>query len=212
MARSKTSRQWLKAHFSDPFVIKAQQQGYRSRAVFKLMEIQQKDAIVKPGMTVIDLGAAPGGWCQLLTKWTGKNGRVIALDILPIVPIENSSNIDYVQGDFREAHIFQLLLDKIYQHQQKKADIIVSDLAPNSSGMKGVDQPRAMYLAELSLELAQKILKTDGSLVIKVFQGEGYDDFLKKLRQFFKKVWIRKPQASRAHSRENYLVAKNFMI
>jgi len=209
MSRTKSSAKWLKEHFSDEFVKKAQKLGYRSRAAFKLIEIQEKDRLIKPNMHVIDLGAAPGGWSQVIAKWLGQNGRLISLDILPIVPFENFQNIVYIQGDFRETSIFDNILESLHH---EKVDVITSDLAPNTSGMSDVDQPRAMVLAELSLELAVKILKTGGSLVVKVFQGEGYDQFLKVLKQHFQKVVIRKPLASRNRSRENYLVAKGFMV
>jgi 23S rRNA (uridine2552-2'-O)-methyltransferase len=209
MSRTKSSAKWLKEHFSDEYVKKAQKMGYRSRAAFKLIEIQEKDRLIKPNMRVIDLGAAPGGWSQIMTKWLGRQGLLISLDILPIQPFENDHNILYIQGDFREQSVFDSILEKL---NHEKVDVITSDLAPNTSGMSDVDQPRAMVLAELSLELAIKILKTGGSLVVKVFQGEGYDQFLKELRKHFQKVLIRKPLASRNRSRENYLVAKGFMV
>lgn len=209
MSRSKSSAKWLKEHFSDVYVKKAQKMGYRSRAAFKLIEIQQKDHIIKPNMTVIDLGAAPGGWLQVITKWLGPQGLLIGLDLLPIQPIENGNNIILMQGNFREESVFEALVNTV---NNKKVDVITCDLAPNTSGMADVDQPRAMVLAELSVELAHKLLKTGGSLVVKVFQGEGYDEFLKSLRGQFQKVVIRKPEASRNRSRENYLVAKGFMV
>jgi 23S rRNA (uridine2552-2'-O)-methyltransferase len=222
MARSKSSKQWLKEHFSDVFVKKAQEEGYRSRAVYKLMEIQKRDQLIKSGMTVIDLGAAPGSWSQLIRDWVGEKGKIIALDILPMDPL---GNVEFIQGDFREPEVFEKLLKVVQELKNSlpqggegkmsidiKVDIVVSDMAPNSSGMNSVDQPRAMLLSELSLELAKKILKREGSLIVKTFQGEGYDYFLKELRLFFKKVVIRKPEASRDRSRENYLVATGFMI
>lgn len=206
MARSKSSQRWLKEHFSDPYVKSAQQKGYRSRAAFKLIEIQKKDKIIQPGMTIIDLGAAPGGWSQIISEWLGKNGKIIALDILPM---DELPRVNFIQGDFREPEIFEKLVMELGEN---KADIILSDMAPNTSGQASVDQPRAMYLAELSLELARKTLKTQGCLVIKVFQGEGIDAFIKTLKGLFKQVLIRKPDASRARSRESYLVAKGFML
>ena len=206
MARSKSSQRWLKEHFSDRFVKQSKEEGYRSRAVYKLTEIQKRDEIIKPGMTVIDLGAAPGSWSQLISRWIGEKGYLIALDILPMDPIPG---VDFIQGDFREEDIFEKLLKAAHS---KKVDIIVSDIAPNTSGVPSVDQPRAMYLAELSLELAKKILKPRGSLVVKVFQGEGSESFLKLLKTSFKTVTVRKPDASRDRSREYYLVAKGFMI
>jgi len=206
MARSKSSQRWLKEHFSDPYVKSAQQKGYRSRAVFKLIEIQQKDKIIQPGMTVVDLGAAPGGWSQIAREWIGKNGKIIALDILPM---DELSGVDFIQGDFREAEIFEKILLLV---ETEKVDVVLSDMAPNTSGQASVDQPRAMYLAELSLELAKKVLKKQGSLVVKIFQGEGSDAFIKALKSAFKQVFVRKPDASRSRSRETYLVAKGFMI
>ncbi|MDX2165201.1 MAG: 23S rRNA (uridine(2552)-2'-O)-methyltransferase RlmE [Gammaproteobacteria bacterium] len=206
MARSKSSQRWLKEHFSDPYVKSAQQKGYRSRAVFKLIEIQEKDKIIQPGMTVVDLGAAPGGWSQIAREWIGKNGKIIALDILPI---DELSGVDFIQGDFREAEIFEKILLLV---EKDKVDVVLSDMAPNTSGQTSVDQPRAMYLAELSLELAKKVLKKQGSLVVKIFQGEGSDAFIKALKSAFKQVFVRKPDASRSRSRETYLVAKGFML
>jgi 23S rRNA (uridine2552-2'-O)-methyltransferase len=206
MARSKSSQRWLKEHFSDPYVKAAQQKGYRSRAVFKLIEIQKKDKIIKPNMTVIDLGAAPGGWSQVLSEWIGKQGKIIALDILPM---DDLPDVDFIQGDFRESDVFEKVLSLLAEN---KADVVLSDMAPNTSGQASVDQPRAMFLAELSFELAKKTLKKQGCLVVKVFQGEGTDAFLKALKGAFKQVLIRKPDASRSRSRESYLVAKGFML
>jgi 23S rRNA (uridine2552-2'-O)-methyltransferase len=204
MSRSKSSRQWLKEHFADPYVKKAQQQGYRSRAVYKLMDIQQRDKLIKPGMTVIDLGAAPGGWSQLLAKWVGEKGKVIALDVLPMIGIPQ---VEFIQGDFREPDIFQRLLDSLENY---KVDVIVSDIAPNTSGQSSVDLPRMFYLAELSLQLAQQVLKKEGCLLIKLFQGSGYEEFVKEMRLSFKKIVVRKPDASRQRSPEVYLLARNF--
>ena len=206
MARSKSSQRWLKEHFSDPYVKSAQQKGYRSRATFKLIEIQQKDKIIQPGMTVVDLGAAPGGWSQIAREWIGKNGKIIALDILPL---DELSGVEFIQGDFREPEIFEKILSVL---ENNKVDVVLSDMAPNTSGQASVDQPRAMYLAELSLELAKKVLKKQGSLVVKIFQGEGSDAFIKALKSAFKQVFVRKPDASRSRSRETYLVAKGFML
>jgi 23S rRNA (uridine2552-2'-O)-methyltransferase len=206
MSRSKSSQRWLKEHFSDRFVKQSKEEGYRSRAVYKLMEIQKRDAVIKPGMTVIDLGAAPGSWSQLISDWIGEKGQVIALDILLMPPLPR---VDFIQGDFREASVFDALLKAAHK---QKIDVIVSDIAPNTSGVPSVDQPRAIFLAELSVLLAQKILKPGGTLVVKVFQGEGYEDFLKLLRTSYHTVNVRKPDASRDRSREYYLVAKGFMI
>jgi len=204
MARSKSSHQWLKEHFNDPFVKRAQKEGYRSRAAFKLMEIQQKDKLIKSGMRVIDLGAAPGGWSQVIREWVGDEGKVIALDILPM---QSLGRVTFIQGDFHDPETFEKILAAT---EGRKVDVIVSDMAPNTSGMTGVDQPRVMLLAELSLELAKKILKKEGSILVKTFQGEGHDAFLKTLRACFKQVFVRKPEASRSRSRENYLLAKGF--
>lgn len=206
MARSKSSQRWLKEHFSDPYVKSAQQKGYRSRAAFKLIEIQNKDKIIQSGMTVIDLGAAPGGWSQILSEWVGKKGKIIALDILPM---DDLPDVHFILGDFREADIFEQVLLALGDN---KADVVLSDMAPNTSGQASVNQPRAMYLAELSFELAKKTLKKQGCLVVKVFQGEGIDAFIKALKGAFKQVLIRKPDASRSRSRESYLVAKGFML
>ncbi|HEV2613407.1 MAG TPA: 23S rRNA (uridine(2552)-2'-O)-methyltransferase RlmE [Gammaproteobacteria bacterium] len=206
MARSKSSQRWLKEHFSDPYVKSAQQKGYRSRAVFKLIEIQNKDKIIQSGMTVIDLGAAPGGWSQIVSEWIGKKGKIIALDILPM---DDLPDVHFVLGDFRESEIFEKVVSLMGEN---KADVVLSDMAPNTSGQASVDQPRAMFLAELSFELAKKTLKKQGTLVVKVFQGEGIDAFIKALKGAFKQVLIRKPDASRSRSRESYLVAKGFML
>ena len=204
MSRTKSSHRWLKEHFADPYVKRAQQEGYRSRAVYKLLEIQEKDKLIKPGMTVVDLGAAPGGWSQVAVKLVGKQGKVFALDILPMDPVEN---VNFIQGDFREESVLQSL---VTQMQDGQADIILSDMAPNMSGMNGVDQPRVMYLADLALELAGLVLKPHGNMLLKLFQGEGFDAYLLELRRNFKQVIVRKPQASRARSAEVYLLAKEY--
>lgn len=202
--RSKSSRRWLDEHFDDAYVKKAQQHGYRSRAAYKLLEIQIKDRIIQPGETVIDLGAAPGGWSQVAAELVGSQGRVIALDILPMDPIVG---VECLQGDFTEQAILDQLLDTL---GQVKAGLVLSDMAPNISGIKAVDQPRAMYLAELAVDLAQKVLDSNGDLLIKVFQGEGFDQLLGQIRALFRKVITRKPQASRSRSREVYILARGF--
>jgi 23S rRNA (uridine2552-2'-O)-methyltransferase len=202
--RSKSSRRWLDEHFDDAYVKKAQQHGYRSRAAYKLLEIQIKDRIIQPGETVIDLGAAPGGWSQVAAELVGSQGRVIALDILPMDPIVG---VECLQGDFTEQAILDQLLDTL---GQVKAGLVLSDMAPNISGIKAVDQPRAMYLAELAVDLAQKVLDSNGDLLIKVFQGEGFDQLLGQIRALFHKVITRKPQASRSRSREVYILARGF--
>jgi 23S rRNA (uridine2552-2'-O)-methyltransferase len=204
MARTKSSRRWLKEHFADPYVKRAQREGYRSRAVFKLLEIQEKDKLFKPDMVVIDLGAAPGGWSQIAASLLGRKGKIFALDILPMPPIPN---VEFIQGDFREEEVLQNLLNHL---QDLTVDLIMSDMAPNMSGMSGIDQPRVMYLAELALELCQKVLRKDGTLLIKLFQGAGFEEYLRTLRQQFTQVLIRKPPASKAKSAEVYLVAKGY--
>ena len=204
MARSKSSGRWLQEHFDDEYVKKAQQQGYRSRAVYKLLEIQQKDHILRPGMTVVDLGAAPGGWSQVAADIVGDKGRVIALDILPMSSL---GGVEIIEGDFREEAVLQQLLDSL---NGRAVDLVMSDMAPNMSGIGGVDQPRAMYLAELTLDLAHKVLRQGGDIVVKVFQGEGFDDYLRSLREVFTKVQSRKPKASRPRSREVYLLARGY--
>jgi 23S rRNA (uridine2552-2'-O)-methyltransferase len=206
MSRSKSSSRWLKQHFNDPYVKRAQQEGFRSRSAYKLLEIQEKNKIIKPGMKIVDLGAAPGGWSQLAATLIGEQGKVFALDILAMSPL---SNVDFIQGDFREDVVLQRLLNRI---QPNPIDLIISDMAPNLSGMKAIDQPKAMYLAELALDFAQKVLKPKGSFIIKIFQGEGFEAYLKLLRQLFKSVSIRKPTASRGSSAEVYLVATGFHL
>ncbi len=206
MKRSKSSQQWMKEHFDDEYVRKAQQKGYRSRAVFKLEEIQQKDQIIKPGMVVVDLGAAPGGWCQYASKILAKNGRIIGLDILPIEPMEG---VELIQGDFREQEVMDGLLETL---KGQAVDLVISDMAPNISGQSAVDQPRAIYLCELALDFARQVLKPKGDLLIKAFQGEGYTELEKSLRESFSKIIVRKPKASRARSREVYILARGFNL
>jgi 23S rRNA (uridine2552-2'-O)-methyltransferase len=204
MKRSKSSRQWLERHFKDEYVKQAQKAGYRSRAAYKLLEIQQKDKIFKPGMTVVDLGASPGGWCQVARELVGERGRIVAMDLLPMDPI---AGVEFIQGDFREAQPLEELEKSL---DGEAVDLVISDMAPNVTGITSVDQPRAIYLCELALDFAREVLKPGGSLVVKVFQGEGFDTYLKALRRDFKRVVSRKPGASRAKSREVYLVAGNF--
>ncbi len=201
--KSGSSRRWLKEHFSDPYVKQAQQAGYRSRAVFKLLELQERDKLFKPGMTVIDLGAAPGGWSQIVRQFIGSKGQIIALDILPMDPIEG---VEFILGDFTEQAVLDELLAKM---EDKKVDWVLSDMAPNLSGIDSVDQPRSMELAELALDLALRVLEKNGSFLVKLFQGAGFDEFLVEIRRHFKKVVIRKPKASRGRSREVYVLAKN---
>jgi len=202
--RSSSSQKWLKEHFSDEYVKKAQEAGYRSRAVFKLLEILEKDKLLFPGMNVVDLGAAPGGWSELVAKKV-KGGKVIALDILDMEPI---ANVDFILGDFCE----DAVLDELLAHiGGQKIDLVLSDMAPNMSGMKAVDQPRAMYLVEIALDFAKKVLANNGCFLVKVFQGEGFDEYLKALKQSFKSVATRKPKASRGRSAELYLLAKGYV-
>lgn len=206
MARSKSSRRWLKEHEDDAFVQRARQDGYRSRAVYKFLEINDKDRLVKPGMTVVDLGAAPGGWSQVVARLVGAKGQVIAMDILPMEPLDN---VAFLQGDFREQAVLDQLLAMI---GERPVDLVISDMAPNISGMEAVDQPRAMYLSELALDMARQVLKPGGDFLVKVFQGVGFDEFLQDLRGCFDKVITRKPKASRARSKEVYLLARGFQM
>jgi 23S rRNA (uridine2552-2'-O)-methyltransferase len=204
MARSKSSSRWLKEHFDDEYVKKAQQEGYRSRAVYKLLEINQNDHILRPGMTIVDLGAAPGGWSQLARQIMGDKGTVIAVDILPM---EALNGVEFIQGDFCEQEVLDALLARV---GADKVGLVMSDMAPNISGINSVDQPRAIYLAELALDLARNILKPGGDLLIKVFQGGGFDELYKDLRSSFKQVLVRKPKASRSRAREVYMLARTF--
>ncbi|HID49417.1 MAG TPA: 23S rRNA (uridine(2552)-2'-O)-methyltransferase RlmE [Chromatiales bacterium] len=204
--RSKTSGKWLKEHFADPYVKRAREEGYRSRAVYKLLEIDQRDQLLRPGMTVVDLGAAPGSWAELVAGRVGPTGRVFALDILPMDAIPD---VTFLQGDFTEPGPCQALLAAI---GERPVDLVMSDMAPNISGVKAVDQPRAMYLAELALDLAQKVLKPGGDLLIKVFTGAGLDAFKQSLRKEFRQVRVRKPRASRPRSPEIYLLARGYKL
>ncbi len=204
--QSKSSRQWLDRHFKDEYVKKAQQAGYRSRAAFKLLEIQERSKLLEPGQIVVDLGAAPGGWSQVARQLVGAKGSVIALDILEMEPLPS---VTFIQGDFREEGPLQEL-NKIVEG--RPVDLVVSDMAPNASGISVVDQPQAVYLCELALDFARQTLKPGGGLLVKIFQGEGYDDYVKELRSSFKKVVTRKPDASRPRSREVYLVAQGYNI
>ena len=199
--RSASSSRWLQEHFSDKYVQQAQKKGLRSRAWFKLDEIQQGDKLFKPGMTVVDLGAAPGGWSQYVVQQIGNKGRVIACDILPMDPIVG---VDFLQGDFREESVVNALLERV---GDQKVQVVMSDMAPNMSGTPAVDIPRSMYLVELALEMCRDILAPGGSFVVKVFQGDGFDEYLREIRSLFTKVKIRKPDASRSRSREVYIVA-----
>jgi len=194
----------MQEHFDDEYVKMAQKLGYRSRAVFKLKEIQEKDHILKPGMRIVDLGAAPGGWSQYAKHLLGNQCQIIALDILDIEPI---AGVEFIQGDFREQTVFDQLMAAL---EGKRVDLVMSDMAPNMSGSKGVDQPRALYLGELALEMARAVLAKDGLFLVKLFQGEGFEAYCKQVQQSFAKVLIRKPKASRPRSNEVYLLARGF--
>ncbi|HEB95282.1 MAG TPA: 23S rRNA (uridine(2552)-2'-O)-methyltransferase RlmE [Sedimenticola thiotaurini] len=206
MKKSKSSRQWLDRHFNDEYVKRAQREGYRSRAVYKLLEIQERDRLLQPGQTVVDLGAAPGGWSQMARRIVGDRGRVIALDILPMEPIPG---VDFIEGDFREEGPLQALRELL---GDGPVDLVISDMAPNVSGVSAVDQPRSIYLCELALEFAREVLKPGGGFLVKVFQGEGFDQYYRELRSSFRKVATRKPKASRPRSREVYLLAGNYKL
>lgn len=199
--RSASSTRWLNEHFKDQFVLQAQKKGLRSRAWFKLEEIHKTDKLFKPGMTVVDLGAAPGGWSQYVASVIGNKGRIIACDLLPMDPIVG---VDFLQGDFRDEAVLNALLARV---GEDKVQVVMSDMAPNMSGQPAVDIPRAMYLVELALDMCRDVLAPNGSFIVKVFQGEGFEQYLKAIREMFKVVKIRKPQASRARSREVYIVA-----
>lgn len=209
MAKNKSSNAWLQEHFDDEYVKKAQQDGYRSRAVYKLEEIQKKEKLIKPNMTIIDLGAAPGGWSQYAVKLVGKKGRVIASDILDIDPLPF---VEFIQGDFTEQNVLDQILEVLAQsnNNNQKLDVVISDMAPNISGVESIDLPRSLYLCELALDMAKEVLKPGGSLVVKLFQGQGSDQYLRDVRNSFRQVKIRKPKASRARSKEVYVVARNF--
>ncbi|HHZ88182.1 MAG TPA: 23S rRNA (uridine(2552)-2'-O)-methyltransferase RlmE [Chromatiaceae bacterium] len=205
MARSKSSNRWIKEHEDDIFVQRARKQGYRSRAVYKLEEIQKKDKILKPGTVVVDLGAAPGAWSQYARQALGQqSGRVIALDILAMEPL---SGVEVLCGDFAEAAVEEQL------HQllgDQRVDLVLSDLAPNVTGEASIDQPRTMYLVELAMEFARLTLRKDGDFLVKVFQGEGFNSYFNQLKKQYKKVITRKPKASRPRSREVYLLCRGF--
>jgi 23S rRNA (uridine2552-2'-O)-methyltransferase len=204
MARSKSSQQWMQEHFQDEYVKKAQQLGYRSRAVFKLIEIQEKDKLLRPGINIVDLGAAPGGWSEYARKIVGKQDKIVALDLLAIEPIEG---VDFIQGDFREDEVLEQLRELL---KNAAVHLILSDMAPNISGNKAVDQPRALYLGELALDAAHAFLTPGGNFLIKMFQGEGFDDYFNQVKSNFNSVVIRKPKASRPRSNEVYILAKGF--
>lgn len=201
MARSKSSKRWLKEHFSDPYVKRAQAEGWRSRAVFKLGELIERDRLLRPGMVVVDLGAAPGGWSQMAASQLDGRGRVIALDILPM---DSLAGVEVIQGDFREETVLAELEARL---GGEAVDLVLSDMAPNLSGMAAVDQPRSMHLVELAEDFAARHLRPGGAFLVKVFQGAGFDDLVRRLRTGYERVSIRKPQASRARSPEVYALA-----
>ena len=201
---SKTSKGWLKEHFDDRFVQQSWQDGYRSRASYKLLALDEKDRLLRRGMTVIDLGAAPGGWSQVAAEKVGSEGVVIASDILEMDAL---ADVDFIQGDFTEESVLEKILATL---GNRPVDLVMSDMAPNMSGMAAIDQPQAMYLVELALDLARQTLSPGGTFLAKVFQGEGFDAFIKELRGSFTRVVTRKPEASRTRSREVYLLAEGF--
>ena len=201
MTKKSSSRRWMNEHLNDEYVKKAQREGYRCRAVYKLIEIIDKNQIITKGDRVLDLGAAPGGWSQVASKIVGQTGQVIASDILPI---EEIPGVDFLQGDFTESSVYEKLLSMT---KGQKMNTVLSDMAPNMSGQLSVDQPKSMYLAELALEIAIKMLMSNGHFVVKVFQGDGFDAYVQIARKTFKKVAIKKPKASRPRSKEVYLLA-----
>lgn len=204
MARSKSSSLWLQRHVNDPYVKQAQKDGYRSRSAYKLIELNEKDRLFRPGMRVMDLGSAPGGWSQVAGRLVGEKGRVLATDILPMAPLKN---VDFIQGDFTDEAIVHQLLDWL---GGQKFDLVLSDIAPNITGIDVADQASSMYFLELALDTVRRALKPGATFVAKMFQGAGSDDYLRQLRTSFEKVLIRKPAASRPKSREVYVVAKGF--
>ena len=201
MTKKSSSRRWMNEHLNDEYVKKAQKEGYRCRAVYKLIEITDKNQIITKGDRILDLGAAPGGWSQVAAKIVGKTGQIIASDILPI---EEISGVDFLQGDFTEMPVYKALLSLT---KDQKMNTVLSDMAPNMSGQLSVDQPKSMYLAELALDMAIKTLTPNGHFLVKVFQGDGFDAYVQIARQTFKRVAIKKPKASRARSKEVYLLA-----
>ncbi len=206
MKRTKSSKRWLQEHFDDFYVKKAQNEGYRSRAVYKLKEVDEKEKLLKPGMTVVDLGAAPGGWTQYVTERLAGQGQIIALDILPM---DSFPDVTFIHGDFREEEVLQQLFAVV---PEQGIDLILSDMAPNMSGNAAIDIPRAMYLIELAFDFAEKMLKPGGNLFVKLFHGAGFDEIVKQARTSFKKVVIKKPSASRSRSKETYLLAKDYNL
>ncbi|MBT4183279.1 MAG: RlmE family RNA methyltransferase [Nitrosomonadales bacterium] len=205
MSKANNSKNWIKEHVKDPFVIQAQKDGYRSRAAYKLIEIEKKYRIIKSGSTAVDLGAAPGGWSQVLSKKIGGNGKVVAVDLLEMPPIKN---IDFIQGDFEDEAVLQNVEDKL---KNMSVDLVISDMAPNISGIKLVDQQRAIYLNELALEFAKNHLKQNGFFLVKSFVGADFEEYVKNLRLNFKKVFKIKPDSSRSRSSEIFLLGYEFL-
>lgn len=205
MARSKSSERWLKAHRNDHYVQKARKEGYRSRAVYKLKEIQEKDRIIRPGMVVVELGAAPGGWSQYVAELLNGTGRIIALDVLPMAAL---SGVTFIQGDFREQTTLNALCAAI--GQENKVDLVIADMAPNTSGVRAVDQAKSMYLVELAMDFACLQLAPGGDFLTKVFHGPGFDGLFKTLKNEFQTILTRKPDASRTRSFETYLLARAY--
>jgi len=206
MSRTKSSKRWLQEHFDDVYVKKAHAEGYRSRAVYKLKEVDDKESLLHPGMTVVDLGAAPGGWAQYVSEKLQGRGFIVALDVLAM---DSLPDINFIQGDFRDDDVLQKLNNLI---PERSVDLLLSDMAPNMSGSTAIDIPRAMYLVELAFDFAEKMLKPGGTMLIKIFHGSGFDDLVKQARASFEKVVIRKPSASRSRSKETYLLAKGYNL
>lgn len=204
--KKSSSRAWLKEHHDDPFVQRAQREGYRSRAVYKLIEINEKDRLIQPGMSVLDLGSAPGGWSQVAGMLVGDRGRVLASDILPM---DHLPNVTFIQGDFTEQETYDQLMQAL---SGRRLDVVISDMSPNMSGLAAVDQPRAMYLVELATDLALRALSPGGAMLTKVFQGEGFEEWFRQIRERFERVITRKPSASRPRSREVYVVATGLKV
>ena len=204
--KKSSSRAWLKEHHDDPFVQRAQREGYRSRAVYKLIEINEKDRLIQPGMSVLDLGSAPGGWSQVAGVLVGDRGRVLASDILPM---DHLPNVTCIQGEFTEQETYDQLMQAL---SGRRLDVVISDMSPNMSGLAAVDQPRAMYLVELATDLALRALSPGGAMLTKVFQGEGFEEWFRQIRERFERVITRKPSASRPRSREVYVVATGLKV
>ena len=202
----RSSGSWRERQERDPFVVRARSEGWRSRAVYKLEQIDRKEKLLRPGMLVVDLGAAPGSWSQYITEKLGGRARIIALDLLEM---DSLPSVEFIQGDFREESVLQELEAAL---GDERADLVISDMAPNISGNRSVDQPRSMYLAELALDLCERALKQGGDFVCKLFQGEGSDAFIAAAKQRFVRVRVMKPEASRSGSREVYLVARNYRL